>query len=378
MNAGSRMNKSTIEANDRPLRVLLYAPWFAEYSTRLALALKEYCQVLLILDEGNSANECPLVLPHEHSSRLAILKTRAGVGPAKQVMWVLKEALKFRPDIVHVQETQDLANVYVTRLLSWCRKVILAVHDPAPHSGHDAEFLADRLWRFASLRRSASAYHVHGEYCRGALAAALGHNKPVVSTAHGVLFLPTADMMRDPQPGRVLLFGRMEAYKGVEEFLCAAEILHSRKVPIHLVLAGAGPELERLSDRIQASGCRISIIARYLSPTEVVEQFQLAELVVLPYRDATQSGVLAGAFGNGRPVIATAVGGLADAVRDGVNGLLVTPGDVLALADAVERVMSDSRLRSRLIEGARQSAQGEFSWDAIARRLVARYRSLLA
>jgi type III pantothenate kinase len=80
----------------------------------------------------------------------------------------------------------------------------------------------------------------------------------------------------------------------------------------------------------------------------------------------------------GRPVVATAVGGLVDAVEDGVTGLLVAPGDVAALRSALERLLGDGELRARLGAAAREKAQREFSFDAAASALIAVYEEALA
>ena len=94
----------------------------------------------------------------------------------------------------------------------------------------------------------------------------------------------------------------------------------------------------------------------------------------MPYKDASQSGVLASAFGNHRPVVASATGGIPDVVTDGVNGLLVPPADAEALADALERVLTSRPLAASLTEGARQTAEGSLNWDHIAERLFTTYR----
>jgi len=120
----------------------------------------------------------------------------------------------------------------------------------------------------------------------------------------------------------------------------------------------------------------VETIEAYISPADTSTLFQSAEVVALPYKDATQSGVLASAFGNRRPVVASATGGIPDVVTDGVNGLLVPPGDATALADALERVLTSTSLAASLTDGAGQTADGFLSWDHIAEGLVASYRRI--
>lgn len=120
----------------------------------------------------------------------------------------------------------------------------------------------------------------------------------------------------------------------------------------------------------------IKTINAYISPKETGRLFQSATVVALPYKDATQSGVLASAYGNSRPVVASATGGIPDVVTDGVNGLLVPPGDATALADALERVLTSKPLAAALTDGARQTAAGLLNWDRIAEQLLGSYHAL--
>jgi D-inositol-3-phosphate glycosyltransferase len=93
-----------------------------------------------------------------------------------------------------------------------------------------------------------------------------------------------------------------------------------------------------------------------------------ADLIALPYRSATGSGIAQVAFGAGLPVIATRTGGLADVVEEGVSGFLVPPGDPPALARAVERFF-DEGWGPRLREGVRR-ARGRFTWDGLVDALL--------
>jgi type III pantothenate kinase len=79
------------------------------------------------------------------------------------------------------------------------------------------------------------------------------------------------------------------------------------------------------------------------------------------------------AMASGRPVVATAVGGLSDAVEDGVTGLLVPPRDTAALRTAFERLLGDAPLRAELGASARGRAEETYSWTAATGSLVAAY-----
>jgi glycosyltransferase involved in cell wall biosynthesis len=168
----------------------------------------------------------------------------------------------------------------------------------------------------------------------------------------------------------------MEAYKGLEVLLCAAESLVARGVAFSLHLAGVGPELDRLRARFQRLP-DVVIHDRILRPSEAIEEFQEACVVVLPYLDASQSGVTAAAFGNGRPVVASRVGGISDVVQDGINGLLVDANSITTLTDALTRVLGSRLLLNKLRRGAENSAATLMNWNEISAELVGQYRQLL-
>lgn len=250
----------------------------------------------------------------------------------------------------------------------------MTVHDPLPHSGSDSLVARGFARGLDRIRTVASAYHVHGAYCEAALRNRLATAKPILSTAHGIILVPSP-VDRAPAESRCLFFGRMEAYKGLDVLLDAIDLLPEEH-GLTFVLAGRGPELERLRPRLAAYPA-IELIDKYLPPVEAVRQFQRARFVVVPYRDATQSGVISAAIGSGKPVIASRVGGLADAVDENRSGLLVPPGDPAALAAAITATMDDD-LRRRLGAGAQAAAAGRFAWEAIAADLFELYAQLLA
>ena len=102
-----------------------------------------------------------------------------------------------------------------------------------------------------------------------------------------------------------------------------------------------------------------------------------ASVVALPYLSASQSGVIPTAYAFGKPVIATAVGGIPDMVRDRETGLLIPPNDVNALREALQQLMSDPDLRTRLGAAGREFAASELSWASIAEKHAAFYRQFI-
>jgi glycosyltransferase involved in cell wall biosynthesis len=164
---------------------------------------------------------------------------------------------------------------------------------------------------------------------------------------------------------KILFFGFIRPYKGLEVLLRAMPEIHKRTGAVLHVVGEPWGNLEEITAqlrRLENEGMVFSDL-RYVPTEEIGAIFNSVQLAVLPYRSATGCGVAQLAFGAGKPVVASDVGGLRDAVRDGDNGLLVKPGDDAALAEAVSQALSPS-MYPRLAAGARLASQ-RFSWDGI-------------
>ncbi|HTO26149.1 MAG TPA: glycosyltransferase family 4 protein [Gaiellaceae bacterium] len=162
------------------------------------------------------------------------------------------------------------------------------------------------------------------------------------------------------EPPHALYVGRLSAEKGVLELVVAC-------AGLPFVVVGDGPLRSRVPGAVG-----------FVPPGELGPWYERAAVVVAPSRREGYGVVPREAMAWARPVVATAVGGLVDAVEDGVTGLLVPPGDTAALRSAVERLLGDADLRARLGAAAREKAQRELSFDVAAERLHAVYDEALA
>lgn len=352
------------------MRVALVALHFAEYTSRLALALAADHDVLLVLNAENARAELTDMLRMQLAKSVDLqqleLHRRSDprvLGTSVTINRILKQ---FAPDVLHIQELHPLLGGW-TQVSNRRRvPVVVTVHDPVFHSGE----IANDNWRrhvVTWFRSKAHRLIVHGPNGQALLE---NHDADMAGridiVPHGVL--GRADLDADPagcEPRTFLFFGRIRAYKGLGYFLDAGEILHSRGHDFRLIVAGTGGDLERYRPRIE-SAAWVELLDRYIDPAELPGLIRRAAAVVLPYTDGTQSGVCAMAFAHARPVIATRVGDLPAVVIDGRTGLTVPPCDLVALAAAMETLLVDRPLRDTLAAGALQFARGNLSWPRIA------------
>lgn len=173
----------------------------------------------------------------------------------------------------------------------------------------------------------------------------------------------------------VLFFGLVRAYKGLDVLLQSVARARQR-VPVTLVVAGEFYQdrapYDALVHELGLDGA-VRIHDHYIANESVETYFRAADLVVLPYRSATQSGIAQIALSFERPVVVTRTGGLPEAVREGETGYVVPPGDAVALGDALVHFFESGEA-----ERMRPHLRGEaarFSWDTMATavdRLAAR------
>jgi glycosyltransferase involved in cell wall biosynthesis len=168
----------------------------------------------------------------------------------------------------------------------------------------------------------------------------------------------------------LLFFGFVRRYKGLDTLIEAMpQILKTRDAT--LIVAGEFYEpAEPYRARVAQLGLtdRVRFVDRYLPDEEVRVLFAAADVCVLPYHSATQSGVIQVAYAADCPVITTRVGGLPEFVTEGESGLMVPPGDPGAVADAVERFYRQGG-RAAFEPGVARQAK-RYSWEALAEAII--------
>jgi D-inositol-3-phosphate glycosyltransferase len=168
--------------------------------------------------------------------------------------------------------------------------------------------------------------------------------------------------------GKLLLFfGFVRHYKGLDILLRALPEMRKKLPDTRLVVVGEFYEKREDYDKLIAElGLEDAVTIRDdYCPNEMVgNYFAAADVAVLPYRSATQSGIIQIAYALGTPVITTDVGGLGEVVVDGVTGLIVPPNDIPAIVKGVERFYEMGG-KATFVDAIRREA-AKFSWDALA------------
>ena len=179
-----------------------------------------------------------------------------------------------------------------------------------------------------------------------------------------------ASLGMDPQDSFLLFFGFIRAYKGLDLLIKAFSDKRLRKKGLKLIIAGEFYEDDTpyrdLVKQYELDG-EIIFFDRFIRDEEVPVFFSLADLVVQPYRSATQSGVTQIAFHYDRPMLVTDVGGLSEIVRDGECGYVVNP-EPDTIANALLDYFDNNR-KPVFEEGVRK-AKDEFAWDKMTAAIL--------
>jgi glycosyltransferase involved in cell wall biosynthesis len=272
-------------------------------------------------------------------------------------------------DIVHFQWL-TVAHVDA-HLLPRGRPLVLTAHDVLPREPRPGQLAAQRR-----LFHRFDAVVVHSAHGARRLIDELGlPAERVHLVAHGVLdhlvqrpSRPLPAALAAVECPVVLCFGLIRPYKGIDVLLEAWDPGWDAE----LWIVGM-PRME-IAPLRAAAPANVRFVARFVGDDELGSYFRRAEVVVLPYREIDQSGVLFTALAFGKALVLSDVGGFSEVGA----GRLVAPGDADALRGALGAVLSDPAERERLADASRRAAGGRFSWESVARDTVVLYDTLLA
>lgn len=284
---------------------------------------------------------------------------------------IRKVVTEFDPDVVHVTSAQEWNPALGYFIRHRLRKpLIYTIHDVVHHEGTPFYFkITEGLFRGMPDGLVVLTAHARDLLEQKGVPA-----EKILVAPHGVYDFFTKYKKGLPEKQEILFFGRIEPYKGIGVLLEAARPLLDENPAWTLRVAGGGditPYRELLSHP------QIVTVNRFLSDEEVAEFMEQAAITALPYISASQSGVIPTAFAFGKPVIATAVGGIPDMVHDRETGLLIPPNDPGALREALRELMDNAELRRKLGNAGREFASTELSWESIAEKHAAFYRSFI-
>lgn len=305
----------------------------------------------------------PIDVPYNRST--------APICPSPASARRVGEALRaFEPDVVHAHEPlTPSTSMFAMRGAARAGVPVVATF----HSGASRALLFDLAAPI--LRRMARAIAIRvavSEAAAGFARRRIGGRFRVIPNGVDVGRFRNAEPADLPPGRRVLFVGRLHARKGFPVAVDAFARLAARFDDVLLVGAGEGEDRRAVTGLPAEARGRVVLLG-HVPNADLPPIHAACDLLVAPSRGGESFGiVVAEAMAAGLPVVASDIPGYREVVRDGVDGLLVPPGDPVALAEGCARILSDASLARRLAEGGRARAE-TFSWDRVVGDLEAAY-----
>jgi len=352
---------------------------FIDYRIQLANALSRKNTVMLVIFANTLPKEnietidkkVELLLlgrgkPMYHPTNLLILKD------------FVKKVKEFRPDIIHLFGG---GSMIVPFILPFIKRypLVSTIFDPVPHLGQ--KNLCRIRFVLYLERKVANQIILVGKKLKEIFTEV--HRIPeekinvVPFGEHEVAPFKKHEREDLKEDGNLILFfGGIWKYKGLD-YLIKAEPLITKEVPnAKIIIAGRGDDFRKY-EKMMVNKNNFIVYNRYITYKEGAELFQRCSVVVLPYIDASQSGVIPPAYGFKKPVVVTDVGSLPEIVDEGVTGFIVPPKNPEAFAKAIIKLLKDEKLRKQMGENAYRKLKEELSCDIVAEKTLEVYKNVI-
>lgn len=285
---------------------------------------------------------------------------------------IINKIKRMKPDVIHVLDNHP----WYLCLLPWLKiPLVVTQHDVTAHPG---EFIRGKITIAVNsyLSKHAKRIIVHGEKLKEMMEKRGIPKEKVVVLPHGdySFFLRWAKKGIEEEPATLLCFGRILHYKGLDILLEAAKRLHEEFPKIKVLIAGEG-EIKRYRPQLDDLKGNVEIEDGFIAERDVAPLFQRSTIVVLPYREASQSGIVPIAWAFKKAVIVTDVGSLAEIVEHGKSGLIVKPESPPAITTAIRALLKNPKKRKTLGEGGYKRMRAKLDWNEIAQKIVLLYRN---
>lgn len=367
------------------------------YATQLADALADRGnEVDLIVVRGNelaghtgAARRLPVLIPGptEHSANPGRLKATARRARTAQRLvrtWlrIVRMVRRGRYDAVLLNGSLDLPITALGALavtkFGGCTPTSHVCHNVRPFNRWGgSELFVEGGTTMKLLTRAYPSFDllfVHGEKALAEYNETYPPTKLAV-IPHGDERI-FADGEEPPAPAdeeRILFFGAWRKMKGLPVLMDAFDALAQRRPQARLTIAGPPVPEEGESARVlpwaSKHDGRVEVRPDYVPLEEVPDLFGRARVVVMPYLAGYQSGVVHLAMTMQRAVVASDVGDLGRAVIDGTTGLVVTPGDTVALVEALDKLLGDPELAATMGAAGRERVMNGSGWPTVAEQV---------
>lgn len=341
------------------------------YASQYANALAEIAEVYIVLPTYSRTDL--------FSKKVKFLKIKApssyiGTAVSCATFWnhrnLIKKINHLNPDYLHCMDDHPFYLYYLKKLnkIPFC----VTLHDVLFHEGEHSKIssIVDKKIHNYYYKH-ASKIIVHGEKQKKILVKRGIDSKKIIVSFHGTYDFFTKWKTKNTKTDNssFLFFGRIMEYKGLDTLLCAIKVLSKDNLKFTCVIAGEGDisKYSLLNDSDVKK--HVKLINKYVAEEKTAAFFQRTSFVVLPYKSATQSGIIPIAFSFKKTAIATDVGSISDVVINNNTGLLIKPNDSEELAKSIKYLLVNPSKSKKMGEAGYKFMKKELDWKNISKKI---------
>lgn len=276
---------------------------------------------------------------------------------SKRPLLMMKEIFNFRPDIVLVTHFHPWIIFILLSRIFLGFKLFYAVHENPFLQKENNNAIFNFIEKV--FFKSADRIIVHSLFMKEQLESYSNKELRLVPLGAYPSLFPSFSRIEHKE-FNILFIGRIEPYKGIDTLIEATDKLISSGMKLKLTVAGRGNLGDNLKKKIEEINA--DLLNYWIDNNEIERLLSVADVLVLPYKAASQSGVISMGLACGIPMIGSDVGGIPEQIRDGFNGLIFKAGSVEDLSAKIVTVYDNKDLLKKFSENALYLSNGHFSW----------------
>lgn len=282
-----------------------------------------------------------------------------------------RDILKFKPDVIYHPMLHTFTPI--VNLLLYKIPRIVTLHDPLPHKGEE-NIILDKISRIIA-RRSSRVIILSEIFKKNVID--MGVDKNIIDVIpHGEFSYYSNSMKKTDFNNKIIFFGRISKYKGIDVLLEIFKLIKEGNKDAELLIVGSG-DITEYKELIEQ--CKdVTVVNRWINDSEVEHFFSQADILAIPYIDASQSGVIPLAYGFAMPVVAFRVGGIPEQITDGETGFLVEPTNIIEFANKCVYLLDNPNVIEKMGYAGLVKSKQEMGWDRVCELLNKSFKQVIA
>lgn len=272
---------------------------------------------------------------------------------------------KYNPDMVYSSWVHYWDPIIYP--LIKCKNKIKTIHDVVLKAG-ESNF-AFRMLHYFSFKFASKYIVLSKKYIQNCIDKGIDRENIIVIPHAPYTFYKNNHDEPFKFKNKILFFGRIVEYKGLAVLLKAMRVVIKSLPTIKLIIAGDG-DISLYREDLHKLENNIEIYNYWISNEEVEKYFNMIDILVLPYIEATQSGVIALSYSFSKPIISTDVGAISEQIHDGETGYVVESNNPVILSDIIIKLMSSPSLVYNMSRKCNEYYLNEMTWDSSAKMIL--------